>query len=54
VKAPQIIMIVLLSINIVIALMKHGEPRNDKYSVWVALINAAINVALLWWGGFFS
>jgi hypothetical protein len=27
VKAPQIIIIVLLSINIVIALMKHGEPE---------------------------
>jgi uncharacterized membrane protein len=53
-KAPQIIMIVLLSIGIVSGLMKHGEQRKDKYSVWSSLFGAALMVALLWWGGFWG
>ena len=52
--APQIITMVLLSMNVGMNLIKHGEPKDDHYSFPIALASAGINVALLWWGGFFG
>lgn len=52
-RAPQIIMISIMAMNIGITLVKDGTPREDKYSLPISLVSTAINVALLKWGGFF-
>ncbi len=52
-KVPQIIYLALIMMDIGISLAKHGEPKNEKYNVWITLASAAIIVALLKWGGFF-
>lgn len=53
-KTPQIIMIIIMSMNLTINLVKDGEPRDGKYSFFGALFGAGINIAILWWGGFFG
>ena len=52
-KAPQIIMIVLLTINVFTALMKNGESKGD-YNFWGSLIGAVIEILILKWGGFWK
>lgn len=52
-KAPQIVMIVLLSISFARGVHKHGEP-NGKVNVWMTLLGCAIQIALLTWGGFWG
>lgn len=53
-KAPQIIMIALMAMNLGINLVKNGEPKDETYSFPVSLISIVINVGLLIWGGFFG
>lgn len=50
----KVTFIVLLTMSVGIHLAKHGERRDDKYNFWSALFGAAINLLLLWGGGFFS
>lgn len=52
-NAPQIVMIVLLAVNLVIALLKHGEPQGN-YSFGTAIINTIVMVGLLIWGDFWN
>lgn len=49
---PQIIVIVMFSLNVGISLAKHGQSQG-RYSFWATLISVAIWVGLLTWGGFF-
>jgi len=51
---PQITLIILLAFGLGITAIKHGEPRNDKYSFWWQLAGNLVIAWLLWWGGFFS
>lgn len=51
-RAPQIIMIILCTISLTIDLLKHGESKGE-YNFWVSLMGAAIEIAILKWGGFF-
>ena len=51
-KAPQIIFIVLVGLELLMHANKHGQPR-ENYNILIALFNAVITVGLLWWGGFF-
>ena len=37
-----------------IHLAKHGQPRNDKYSFFIALTSMSIAVGLLYMGGAFG
>lgn len=53
-KAPQIIMIIIMAMNLGINLVKNGEPKDETYSFPVSLISIVINVGLLIWGGFFG
>jgi hypothetical protein len=50
----QITTIALLALGFGMTAAKHGQPRTGTYSVNAALIAVAVNVALLWWGGFWS
>lgn len=52
-KAPQIIMVVLIAMSLGIHLANHGEPKDGTYNFWLELISEAIMVSLLFWGGFF-
>ena len=50
--APEIILLVLLVMSWTIALVKDGETR--KYGAGAATLGIVLEVALLWWGGFFA
>ncbi len=52
---PQIVMIVLISFSVFKALSHFGEVKKQDTYDWVDLILApAINVGILWWGGFWG
>ena len=51
--AAQIIMIVLFALGLGVTVAKHGQPKGN-YSIGENIIGIAINVALLWWGGFWG
>lgn len=51
---PQILMIILFSMSIGMSAVEHGKPKTGNNSVWSSVIGVAIEVALLWWGGFFG
>lgn len=51
--APQIIFIVLTAMSAGIVMTKHGKPRDDyHFGHWI--FAAAIQLGLLYWGGFFG
>ena len=53
-KFQQIAIIVLYGMALGAHLFKHGEPKEEKYNFWSALLSFAIYMALLTTGGFFS
>ncbi len=52
--APQITIIVLLSINLLLCSYLHGKPRKDNYNFWHSFLNAIILISILYWGNFFN
>ena len=50
----QIILLSMLLISGFIQANKHGKPKEGKESFWYWLIGFAINLSLLYWGGFFD
>ena len=50
----QIITLILFTMSLTIHLVKHGEPKDEKYNFFTALLGMAIYVFLLYKGGFFS
>lgn len=50
--APQIILICILVFSGTCKLIFHGEEREVSFPAF--LIDAAIWLWLLWWGGFFN
>lgn len=52
--APQIIMLALYAMSLGTYLANHGKPMDRKYNFWSALLSSGIQVALMWWGGFFG
>jgi hypothetical protein len=52
--APQIIYIILVLCNLVIAGYQHGEDKTGEHNMWINIIALAIMVALNYWGGFFD
>ena len=52
--AAQIIFLALILVAVVSHGINHGKERKDKYNVWIAMVSAAIEIALRWWGGFFG
>lgn len=53
-NAPQVIMIAWFALSLGILMVKHGEPRMDKYNFWSGLVSVVLQCALLYWGGFFG
>lgn len=51
---PQIIFLALICMSVGMHLAKNGEQRDGEYNFGLALICAAIEIGLLWWGGFFT
>ncbi|WP_185748270.1 hypothetical protein [Metaclostridioides mangenotii] len=51
---PQIIMIVLYVLVIGISLADHGKERTGKQNFFSTTIGTSIQIALMYWGGFFS
>lgn len=50
----QIFFTAWLVLGLGMHLAKHGEPRDGNYSFWVALISSIIQLALLYFGGFYG
>ena len=50
---PQIIMIIIMSLNLLICANKHGQPK-DNWHIGKHIIDLSVVVALLFWGGFFG
>lgn len=53
-KLPQIIYISVLMLGLGLHIAKHGEPRDQDYNAFIALISIVLQLGLLWWGGFFN
>lgn len=53
-KAPQIIMIVLISVDLILELILHGEEIPRKHNFVSELVAKALLCALLYWGGFWN
>ncbi len=52
--APQITIIVILSINLLAGANLHGKPRKDNYNFWHYFLNAIMITSILYWGKFFN
>jgi len=50
----QMIITALYMMSLGMNLAKHGQPRENKYNFWEALIMTSIIIFLLWKGGFYS
>lgn len=49
----QVIWIALSAIGVGVAMVKHGEYRDDRYNIWATLVATAIEFFILAKGGFF-
>ena len=51
--APQIIMVVLITLNVAVNILQHGQEikRNGLQAL---LIDMPLTVGILYWGGFFA
>lgn len=52
--APQITMVLLMLAGLLIAAHEHGKPKKGNHNFMVHLIALAINLLILFWGGFFK
>lgn len=50
----EIIFLAWLFLSVGISLAKDGEPREGNHSFWIALLSAALQIFLLYKGGFFK
>ena len=53
-KIAKILLITLYAISLLISANEHGKPKTGRNSFWTALVGMAIQMGLLWWGGFFG
>lgn len=53
-RAPQIILIVLMTLGLGMSIADHGRPKTGKTSATAALIANIILFGLLYWGGFWK
>jgi len=43
-----------MTIGFVSNVIKHGEPKDQKYNGWASLVAVIINIIILSYGGFFE
>ena len=53
-RAPQIIMIVLIAISLILELIMNGQEIQRKHNFAEEVVAKALLVALLYWGGFWN
>ena len=51
--APQMIFLFLIVFDMCASIVKHGEYA-EKHNAYLGVVGAAIQIALLYWGGFFK
>lgn len=51
---PQVIFVVLATMDITIHLCCHRKPLEGEYNVWWETFCTVAFTALLYWGGFFG
>lgn len=51
---PQLTWLTLFMLTAGIYMARHGKPREDFYNLWYFLVGSAINIWILYAGGFFS
>lgn len=52
--APQITLIALMALSGGVVLSKSGQPREGNHSFGAWLFAAALQIGIMYWGGFFS
>lgn len=52
--APQITLIVIMSINMLAGAYLHGKPKQGKHNFLYTVLNAIISISILYWGNFFN
>jgi hypothetical protein len=52
--APQIIILSLMSLNWLLTAHLHGKPKTGNYNIFITIVGNLINLAILYWGGFFA
>lgn len=50
----RIVFVAWLFLALGISMAEHGKPRTGYTSFWTALISSALQLLLLWGGGFFG
>lgn len=53
-KIAKVILICIYGGGLLISAHEHGKYKTKKHSFWETLIAVAIELGLLWWGGFFG
>lgn len=51
---PQFILCAMILAGLLIEANRHGKPRDGHFNFWTSLVAAALQIVLLWWGGFFG
>lgn len=51
---PQGIALALIFLHVCVHASKNGRPRDGHYDLGAALFASAVNIGILYWGGFFS
>ena len=55
IELPQLTIIVIIFLNIIISIIKHGEEKQNKtHNVGLELLDKGFFMLILYWGGFFS
>jgi len=53
-NAPQIIWIVLGAVHLTASIIKHGQPKDQRWNAGHSAVSIVIEAGLLYWGGFFA
>ena len=51
---PQIIILILIGIDVLFAINKHGQKQEHGYNIFASVFAAALTLGILLWGGFFN
>lgn len=53
-QAPQLTYFAIILLSLGIAIKEHGTPKEGNNNVFTALISTLIQMAIMYWGGFFG